>query len=96
MRGWRKEARGLSLDREFQERARRHDARRAGRVALRAWLDACGKMDAEQEAKLRYALGEMSARYTRVLVLEDDCFPLQGGIAGGSRTTPSTARAICF
>ena len=60
MRGWRKEARGLSLDREFQERARRHDARRAGRVALRAWLDACGKMDAEQEAKLRYALGEMS------------------------------------
>ena len=60
MRGWRKEARGLSLDREFQERARRHDVRRAGRVALRAWLDACGKMDAEQEAKLRYALGEMS------------------------------------
>ena len=26
MRGWRKEARGLSLDREFQERARRQKA----------------------------------------------------------------------
>lgn len=61
MRGWRKEARGLALDREFQEVARRHDARRAGRVVLREWLDACGKMDPAQEARLKYALSEMSA-----------------------------------
>lgn len=52
--------------------------RLAGRYPVRELRVQNGHLGIEK--MMLDALGEMSARYTRVLVLEDDCFPLQGGI----------------